>query len=651
MTQLIESAAEKLARLMTATGVNVVYSPTVKVPCADLDAGMIYMPAMPDELTREEHTKMHGTLDHEAAHIIFTKMADGTNAIKPKGADGHIMNCFEDGRINRLMGEMYVGSQYNISEMYRLISPEVIAKTNEALREEKDPAKAAQMRESFSKHLAMSKAATVYVWGDESAAEGMDAADSEEWIARMSDDLKDQLRAIETVEDVLAAIPPIKEWLELVDPPKDEQEQDEQEQDEQDESGEGDGQGESDSDEDSDGGNDSDGEPSDESDEDSDEDSEGGSDSKPETAEDGESGEADAASIPETVNDGDLEPTDEEGGPRVDTIGRVESFDEVGEQMDRDREEAIAVITVDDGYHGRYIVDTSYDVEHHVKDMKMDETPRAHTAMSALLFGSVREKVGAMRARLVLDLQSTGKVWSKNHESGRRLDRNKLHRPSVGDARVFRNKVKREQVNTAVTLLVDCSGSMNGGRIETAMQLAGLFCDALELANVPCEVLGFTTADSFHHDWCHGTPTTGCREEALHHIVLKDFNERAAVNRHHWTKIANNCNNVLWCNVDGESVLWAAKRLHQRREERKVMFVFSDGCPSADAYGLENHLKYATETVEKSGVDLIGVGIQSREVKRFYTNYVIYNGLNDLMTGFYKTISTLLRTGSLRAAA
>ena len=163
------------------------------------------------------------------------------------------------------------------------------------------------------------------------------------------------------------------------------------------------------------------------------------------------------------------------------------------------------------------------------------------------------------------------------------------------------------------------------------------------MAKVPCEVLSFTTTGN--HECAFGI-----RREALRHTVLKSFNESSAATREKWVCVTTGMGN----NCDGESVLWAAKRLIQRKETRKVLITFSDGQPAIAALkggcgDDEEHLKDVVKLIESAGIETLGVGIQDSSVKNYYPKWVVYRTLDDLMVGFYRVVSDLLRTGKLAA--
>jgi len=682
--------------MVTASGINVGFSDKVKIPSADVVGNRIMMPALPENMTPKEIAKLRGLMDHEMAHCLFTKDKTGKPIERPgNGMDGIIANALEDGRINRKMGDKFFGSKENLNELYRIYKAEIDTQGDE-IPPGVDPEQHKDMQERFT---ALLRASMEHVM----KAPKDTLSEPNQYTEALSPELVNELRKIETLEDVFEAVPKVKKWIlkDYKEPPKQDQEgdgdgdssdgQEGESSQSQSGSGQGSSQGKSkmsslddsgdsdssdsdnqsdsgdsgdsdkpeNSDGDSEGGKgDSEGDDSDENDS---EDSQGGSEGDSEDSDDdsdSESGQGDSEG-----NEGDSEetgqgdsdkekanagndpkmekghgtPAETEGGMDSDFIDSFADFCNKVEESIKKKQE---VKFSQKDMKAKYLVDTSGDTEIHIKDMPTlfkrtynDPYVKELLEHGKSLFQGLNDKVAAMRGRLILDLQSKGRIWTKDLDTGR-LDTRTLHRPFIGDKRIFKNKLKKDKVNTAVTLLVDCSGSMSGRKFDTAIQLAAIMCDALEMANVPCEVLGFTTGS------ISGTPNFGVRREGVVHIIFKTFDEMASAFRDKWYGAAG----VLRNNVDGEAVLWAAKRLIKRTEERKVLFVLSDGRPAGyvDA-DMGKHLKDSVKKVEKTGIEVLGVGIMTNAPKRYYTNNVVYNGLSELMAGFYKRISDMLR--------
>ena len=224
-----------------------------------------------------------------------------------------------------------------------------------------------------------------------------------------------------------------------------------------------------------------------------------------------------------------------------------------------------------------------------------------------------------MANQLRMKLQTRSK---DRYEYG--LKRGKLHTGSLhklmsGDAesstRVFRKRIVSDTLDTAITLLVDCSGSMSGNKYEMACAGAGAMVEALKPLNIAFNVLGFTNTEGHDHPliW-----------------VFNDFGERVStselVSRF---GIASGC---LWENTDGDALAYASYVLGLRREKRKVLLVLSDGSPAGrcSAGDITAYTARVTDDIEKSGVDLYGIGILDDNVRHFYKKHVVVNKLDDL---------------------
>ncbi|WP_456868369.1 cobaltochelatase CobT-related protein [Galbibacter sp. BG1] len=268
------------------------------------------------------------------------------------------------------------------------------------------------------------------------------------------------------------------------------------------------------------------------------------------------------------------------------------------------------------------------------------------------------EKTRSMTGRMQKDIERM--MASQSHvirvpgfRAGR-LNGPSLHRIVQGDDRLFNRKQEHKSKETAVTLLVDNSGSMSGAKIETAMVAAYALAQTLERVGIPCELMGFTTGDH------RGAGSRKAVEETNRQIwketqngvtyhrtvpivmpIYKEFDER--INSEVKKRIAYmaNAQNGMVTNVDGESLEYAAIRLMRRREKRKVMLVLSDGQP-AGARNAAGHLKQTTEKLEKIGIDLVGIGIMDQAVRRFYKNHIVLNRVEDLPTEVMRELKAIL---------
>jgi cobaltochelatase CobT len=258
----------------------------------------------------------------------------------------------------------------------------------------------------------------------------------------------------------------------------------------------------------------------------------------------------------------------------------------------------------------------------------------------------VDHMVGTMQKDLERAIAARSRsVWRSGLRRGR-INASALARLTVGDDRVFRKREISTSKDVAVSLLVDCSGSMNGGRIQTASLASYALSATLDRMNITHEVLGFTTRGDLPFEADRESAEIGVRygrTEMIYMPIFKEFAERMTpdVKR----RIAAFPRDLyLSQNVDGECVEIAAQRLLRREETRKIMIVLSDGAPCCpgDMAAQANHLKKIVNTVTKAGVDVVGVGIQTESVKRFYPKSVVLNDVSELSGQVIKQLRALL---------
>ena len=210
--------------------------------------------------------------------------------------------------------------------------------------------------------------------------------------------------------------------------------------------------------------------------------------------------------------------------------------------------------------------------------------------------------------------------WTFGEEEGR-IDARRLSQlvASPAQHRLFRRERHHPVAASALTLLIDCSGSMKGYAEPVAL-FADTLMRALDLLGVDTEVLGFTTGGwnggRARQDWLRaGKPEHPGRLNELNHLVFKNADET-------WRQARPGIAALLKLNlyregVDGEAVDWACNRLLAREAGRRILLVISDGCPmdtatgqANDDYYLDNHLKQVVARRSRAGgVEILGLGV------------------------------------------
>lgn len=257
--------------------------------------------------------------------------------------------------------------------------------------------------------------------------------------------------------------------------------------------------------------------------------------------------------------------------------------------------------------------------------------------LARLLPGVTRWAHRLQRRLLALQMRA----WRFDLEEGL-LDASRLSRVVTHplEPLAYKQEGEAQFPATAVTLLVDNSGSMRGLPIATAAVCAELLGRVLERCGVASEVLGFTTRDwrggRARAQWrTAGAPRGPGRLCELRHIVFKSAEQ-------HWRRARPSFglmldDEQLKENVDGEALLWAHERLLRRPEPRRILLVISDGAPMDEATleanepdYLERHLRAVIDWIERDArVELAAVGI-GHDVAAYYRRALTVPGVEQL---------------------
>ena len=226
-------------------------------------------------------------------------------------------------------------------------------------------------------------------------------------------------------------------------------------------------------------------------------------------------------------------------------------------------------------------------------------------------------------------LAKQNRLWEFDLEEGL-LDASKLSRVIIDPfhSLSYKNEKEIEFKDTVVTLLIDNSGSMRGRPISVAAICADILSRTLERCSVKVEILGFTTKNwkggKSREKWnLNNKPKNPGRLNDLRHIIYKSADTS-------WRQSKKNLGlmlkeGLLKENIDGEALLWAFKRINNRKEERKILMIISDGAPVDDSTlsvnsgdYLEKHLKQTVKWIEEnSSIEVLAVGI-GHDVTRYY---------------------------------
>lgn len=240
--------------------------------------------------------------------------------------------------------------------------------------------------------------------------------------------------------------------------------------------------------------------------------------------------------------------------------------------------------------------------------------------------------LGATRSHLLRLLRSIDLVgWNTKEESGR-LDRKAFTRYATGSVNVFSKREYVDAERSAVSILIDCSGSMeHENRIVVANQVAIQLARILEKANAEFNVTGF-----YGNDYTEREYQSGASQELTYSvqtpvfIPFKEWGENLA-------KASAKMGTIQQCangsTPDYGSISIALETLALRGEQRKVLFLLTD----ADGYNLE-HMKKLQRVADKQNILLVAIGIGRTDVNKCFTHAENVLSINELASASFNKL-------------
>lgn len=241
--------------------------------------------------------------------------------------------------------------------------------------------------------------------------------------------------------------------------------------------------------------------------------------------------------------------------------------------------------------------------------------------------------IGSAKAALRRFLKSVDTVgWSRREESGR-IDRRALTRFATGDANIFSRREVAECETSAVSILVDLSGSTDEPvRLGSSTKRSWVFRDiAVHLSKLISDVGCTVAVNGFY-----GTKkrdNIGLQERVIF-TELKGFGESITAAA---PAIAAIPQLVAGSTPEFNSIKIAIEQVAARPERRKVLFILTD----ADAFNLEA-VKHLDEVAKKLGVVVVAIGCGNAPIEQCFTNSARVNTASELFTSsFTKLLHSL----------
>ena len=560
-------------------GINIVF----KGDQAATDGKTIYLPAMDDNatLTDEQVKVMRGYVDHEAGHLRHTDMPlvldkydRWTNSGKEELRDLH--NVLEDIWMERRVMDEYAGSEKNL----RQVSKSACQKDLDKLKQK--PELLPKVKKGLSRLTHHSAQKTLFHLGrkDWGGVENSQIID-ELLDDKMKAHAESWLKALDKAENTSDVVDIAKSVYKMI----------------QEEPPEGESEGESQLD----------GDPED-FDPESGQDVEDGEPSGKQEAQEGE-GEQDLSALVDEVMEGSAEDGEEGDVPSKGTNNGT--------------------------YVGPYTVYTDeYDKHYTTSNWPEKFDVGTFEQIVSETSGVVSVMKAKLRRALLAKLQ---RDWDFGKESGR-LDSKRLVSAYTGSPSVYKTRSDREEEDTAVTFLVDLSGSMYGSKIRVAQQSVIAFARCLEGTQIKYNIVGFDA--NYIPDYPSGEYS---RKDGISSYEFKGFDEplRVAKGKLGSLTEVGGCNNADRCSIQRELNV-----LKARGESKKVLIVLSDGSPchssSSNTSELCRQAKFVLDQSKKDGIQSVGIGLLDSTVKRIYDDHVVVNKVEDLSGVLFQKLTKIL---------
>ncbi|WP_024597509.1 hypothetical protein [Pseudoalteromonas sp. AC163] len=194
---------------------------------------------------------------------------------------------------------------------------------------------------------------------------------------------------------------------------------------------------------------------------------------------------------------------------------------------------------------------------------------------------------------------------------GRKLSSKKLVGSVLGDDRIFKTPVIENELSAAISILIDASGSMAGGYQEIANAVALAMSKGLQSLQVTNEI-GFYSS-----------------EMCLY--IAKPFNQKYID-----AKRFQVCSDLY--TPSGEAMKSALMRLNSQSEDKKCLFLVTDGEPSCPGSFIE-----ALELAKILGISIavLGVGMTRDNIDglddKYFTNLECVSNLKTALSKIVKS--------------
>lgn len=278
--------------------------------------------------------------------------------------------------------------------------------------------------------------------------------------------------------------------------------------------------------------------------------------------------------------------------------------------------------------------------------------PTANPAEARALLDADKDTVQRLRRGLTNALRSSEKRWWREDQGRGNLSPRRLYRLCSDrlELDVFRTRSIVQGKSTAVCIVLDASGSMTSRKMEVARRAMRVLLEALHDLKIPTEAFTFTTGNRLDVNQLvqqSGQDVYKLRERYgrisnLEIGIIKRFEEPVKAALHRLPDVRGTGLTPL-----GEAMQVGAMRLAPRPESRKIMLVLTDGKAGCEGGGdaAINHAVHIAGLIRKTGIELIGMGIQDDSLKVIVADTIVINCLEELPAQLCKLLGRTLQKG------
>jgi cobalamin biosynthesis protein CobT len=229
---------------------------------------------------------------------------------------------------------------------------------------------------------------------------------------------------------------------------------------------------------------------------------------------------------------------------------------------------------------------------------------------------------GATKANLLRLLRSIDLVGKSTHEESGNIDRKAFARFACGSTNIFSKREYKEADTSAVSILIDCSGSMStDNRSHFAQDVAVQLVKTFDKAKVRNRVFGYDTPRR-------------TQNENVRFYPFKHWNQsmQSAIPSLGYIHVSPQENSP-----DYSAIKLSLEDLRNQPERKKFLIILSD----SESMHPE-HMKYLDLLADKLGIKIIAIGIKSQETLKCFKHAIAVKDLSEMGGAvFNKFLSTL----------